>query len=102
MTGPIAREQFGTLIVHELNMVHQMPCCSTCCAPCGVLKDLADSGMIHYYVRAAPAHLLVGSAWWVNDAVNLPWLYSRLNGEGAGCHSSVSTARTTTTPSATE
>lgn len=102
MTGPIAREQFGILITHELNVLWGTPCCSTCCAPCGVLKDLADSGMIHYYVRAAPEDLTSDNDWWAGGAVNLTWLYSRLSGEGAGCHSSASTARTTSTTSATE
>lgn len=47
----------GTLVVHELNMLHQEPCCERCCAPCAVLADLLDTGRLRAVLADAPAHL---------------------------------------------
>lgn len=62
----------GILVVHELNMLHQEPCCERCCAPCGVLADLLDSGRLRGVLADAPAHLT--QTW---DDLTDEWLRSR-------------------------
>ena len=83
------RTWLGIMVIHSLNVLYGDACCATCCAPCGVIKEMADTGIINFYVRAAPEELFKGSAWWVAGAdgmVNVEWLYQRISGEGAECH----------------
>lgn len=87
MNGPVARGWLGVMVVHELNVLWNSPCCATCCAPCGVLKEMADTGIIHFYVRSAPNNLADGSAWWLpGGAVNLEWLEDAISGRDRQCH----------------
>ena len=64
------REALGTLVVHELNVLsiersrnevdedpRPFTCCSRCCAPCGVLRDLLDDGRIREVISWAPREL---------------------------------------------
>jgi hypothetical protein len=71
------RTRLAILLVHELNMLWQEPCCSTCCGPCTVVRDLADQQQLDAAIQFAPAHYYEGSSWWVGDAVDRSWLYSR-------------------------
>jgi hypothetical protein len=69
--------QLAVLVVHQLNELYGRACCAKCCAPCSVVKDLADSGRLDNVIRMAPAELYEDSAWWIGDGVYLAWLYSR-------------------------
>ena len=84
------REAFGTLVVHELNVLsmeqgrnevdeHPTPftCCSHCCAPCGVLAQLVDAGRLHEVISWAPQD--IASDW---RLVSEQWLRDRW-----GCNS---------------
>lgn len=63
----------GTLVVHELNVLKDGdPCCELCCAPCGVLADLLDTGRLREVIAAAPPHLARDA-----DGVTDEWLRSR-------------------------
>lgn len=84
------REAFGTLVVHELNVLiqetdrnatdeHPTPftCCPRCCAPCGVLEQLLNNGRLREVISWAPRDL--ASDW---RLVNEQWLRDRW-----GCNS---------------
>lgn len=66
-------QALGTLVVHELNVLaHGDPCCERCCAPCGVLADLLDSGRLRDVIALAPPHIAADA-----DGVTEEWLRSR-------------------------
>jgi hypothetical protein len=79
------REAFGTLVVHELNVLsieqernrvdedpRPFTCCARCCAPCGVLLDLLDAGRLTEVISWAPREL---AADW--RLLNEQWLRDR-------------------------
>ena len=56
MSSPLVRLDrawLGIMVIHSLNILYGHGCCATCCAPCGVLKEMADTGIINYYIRSA-------------------------------------------------
>lgn len=69
--------EFATLVVHHLNTLWAQPCCPDCCAPCGIVRRLADCEELDGVVRMAPPELVAGSAWWVGGVVDVGWLRSR-------------------------
>lgn len=62
----------GTLVVHEINILAGSPCCERCCAPCGVLADLLDTGRLRTVISAAPPYISA-----MADGVTDEWLRSR-------------------------
>lgn len=71
-SGQSLNQALGTLVVHQLNVLSADPCCERCCAPCGVLVDLLDSGRLREVIAAAPPHIAE-----MADGVTDEWLRSR-------------------------
>jgi hypothetical protein len=62
----VLREPFAILVVHQLNMLwyaaqnddsDDRGCCADCCAPCGIVRDLLDVGVLPDVIGWAPEHL---------------------------------------------
>lgn len=68
----------GMLVCDALNMLWRGPCCADCCAPCELLRRLADANYLTTVVKQAPEHLWGPTiAWWSGDGVDLDWLRSQ-------------------------
>lgn len=67
--------RYATLVVHQLNVLQNQPCCQRCCAPCGVLEELAVTGELNILIQHAPNGL--ADSWLAGDGVTLEWLRSR-------------------------
>jgi hypothetical protein len=54
---------------------HVELCCPDCCAPCGVLRDLLESGRLDAVVAQAPPEMgIPGYSWMRGGRVNTDWL----------------------------
>jgi len=52
-------------------------CCPDCCAPCGVVREIDQAGLLDTVVTWAPNHLWGdGTMWWRNGSVDRTWLYA--------------------------
>lgn len=50
-------------------------CCPDCCGPCGLLRELLDTGLLDTVVRQGPPHLWRdGVAFMKDGAVDKDWL----------------------------
>lgn len=71
-------KNYATLVCYALDQLwvqgEDDGCCPQCCAPCSVLKELQDSGLLNALVRQAPEHLWLNAAWWINLMVDPEWL----------------------------
>lgn len=74
-------EALGIFVVHHLNILYSITsvgedvaCCADCCAPCDVIRQLADSGDdLEQVIAAAPEHIADS---WVERGVDRDWLAS--------------------------
>ena len=85
--SPATRRSVGMLTHFALNQLwaaspeaipgdlEQLGCCPDCCAPCGVLRELARSGDLDAWVRAWPDDLS-DIIWWdeTTKTVRRDWL----------------------------
>jgi hypothetical protein len=51
-------------------------CCPNCCAPCYLLRELDEGGLLDDVVRQAPPELWQGVSWWRNNQVDRNWLHA--------------------------
>ncbi len=49
-------------------------CCPHCCAPCGLLDELARSDRLDAMVRLAPTEHFASRAWWRDNRVDRQWM----------------------------
>lgn len=80
------RAALPALAAGSINDLWTEPCCTTCCAPCGALRDLLDADLLDDAVRPYVARTGEWD-WWIGSAES-----GRVDADGLrsrwGCQSS--------------
>ena len=82
------------LLAHALNSLDPLwPCCSSCCAPCEVVVDLASTGELDKIFRSHIKDFLgeqipwvSGHRWWIDNKVDRSFLNSSIARECEMCN----------------